>query len=286
MDGRKKQIQNFLRVFLGRGIIVYFFLVVILFFIFCAVFAPIITKYDPNETVLQDAMQGVSSSHMFGTDAFGRDILTRLIYGTRVSLMSAILSCAFAAIIGMFLGLIAAYYEGAASVIIMRYVDVQLSIPPLLFTIVLGVILGHSFLALVITIGFGLIPGFTRLMYSLVISTKNSDYVTALKLAKISNNRIIFRHLLPNTFPTMIVMFATNLGGAIMLESTLSFLNIGITAPTASWGGMVSDGYTYIFSHPLMAFLPGICIMLLVVAFNILGDALRDALDPRLRGKL
>jgi peptide/nickel transport system permease protein len=286
MQNKKKGISNTLRVFFGRGLIVYLSVAVALLIILGAIFATFLTPYNPDTTVLSDTLLSSGNGHLFGTDVFGRDVFTRLLYGSRISLMSSIFSCLFAAVVGMLLGLVAAYYQGALGVIIMRLVDVQLSIPPLLFTILLGIILGHSLVALVITIGFGLIPPFTRLMYGLVMSLKESDYVTALKLARIKTLSIIFFHLFPNTLPSMIIMFATNLGGAIMLESTLSFLGLGIQAPTASWGGMVADGYTYIFSHPLLAFLPGVCIMLIVIAFNIIGDALRDALDPRLRGKL
>lgn len=281
-----KKAPPVIRVFFSRGIIVYLSVAVALLIVLCALFAPFLTPYNPNTTVLQDTLLKAGNGHLFGTDAFGRDVFARLIYGARVSLMSSVFACLFASVIGMFLGLVAGYYEGVLGTIIMRYIDVQLSIPPLLFTIVLGIVLGRSLMAIVITIGFGLIPGFTRLMFSLVISAKGSDYITALKLARIKSARIIFFHLLPNTFPSMVIMFATNLGGAIMLESTLSFLSIGIQAPTASWGSMVSDGYTFIFSDPLLAFLPGVCIMLVVISFNIVGDALRDALDPRLRGKL
>jgi peptide/nickel transport system permease protein len=286
MQNKKKGISNTLRVFFGRGLIVYISVAVALLIILCAISATFLTSYNPNTTVLSDTLLSSGNGHLFGTDAFGRDVFTRLLYGSRISLMSSVFSCLFAAVVGMFLGLVAAYYEGALGIIIMRLTDVQLSIPPLLFTILLGIILGHSLVALVVTIGFGLIPPFTRLMYGLVMSLKESDYVISLKLARIKTPCIIFFHLLPNTLPSMIIMFATNLGGAIMLESTLSFLGLGIQAPTASWGGMVADGYTYIFSHPLLAFLPGVCIMLIVIAFNIIGDALRDALDPRLRGKL
>ena len=195
-------------------------------------------------------------------------------------------ACLAAAIIGMLLGLLAGYYEKAAALIIMRYVDIQLSIPPLLFTIVIGLVAGHGLGGLIFAISFGLIPGFTRLMYGIVLSIKESDYIVALRLADIKSYKIILKHLLPNSFPSMIVMFATNLGSAIMLESTLSFLGIGIQMPTASWGNMVSDGYSYLFTNPMLALLPGVCITLIVVAFNIIGDGLRDALDPRLRGKL
>ena len=283
---KNTKIKSFLRTFFSRGIIIKISVVIAFVFIAGAVFAPVIGRCDPNAIELNNALKASGNGHIFGTDAYGRDVFTRLLYGARISLLASVFSCLAAAIIGMFLGLLAGYYEKAAALIIMRYVDIQLSIPPLLFTIVIGLVAGHGLGGLIFAISFGLIPGFTRLMYGIVLSIKESDYIVALRLADIKSYKIILKHLLPNSFPSMIVMFATNLGSAIMLESTLSFLGIGILMPTASWGNMVSDGYSYLFTNPMLALLPGVCITLIVVAFNIIGDGLRDALDPRLRGKL
>ena len=283
---KNTKIKLFLRTFFSRGIIIKISVVIAFVFIAGAVFAPVIGRYDPNAIELNNALKASGNGHIFGTDAYGRDVFTRLLYGARISLLASVFSCLAAAIIGMLLGLLAGYYEKAAALIIMRYVDIQLSIPPLLFTIVIGLVAGHGLGGLIFAISFGLIPGFTRLMYGIVLSIKESDYIVALRLADIKSYKIILKHLLPNSFPSMIVMFATNLGSAIMLESTLSFLGIGILMPTASWGNMVSDGYSYLFTNPMLALLPGVCITLIVVAFNIIGDGLRDALDPRLRGKL
>ena len=283
---KNTKIKSFLRTFFSRGIIIKISVVIAFVFIAGAVFAPVIGRYDPNAIELNNALKASGNGHIFGTDAYGRDVFTRLLYGARISLLASVFSCLAAAIIGMLLGLLAGYYEKAAALIIMRYVDIQLSIPPLLFTIVIGLVAGHGLAGLIFAISCGLIPGFTRLMYGIVLSIKESDYIVALRLADIKSYKIILKHLLPNSFPSMIVMFATNLGSAIMLESTLSFLGIGIQMPTASWGNMVSDGYSYLFTNPMLALLPGVCITLIVVAFNIIGDGLRDALDPRLRGKL
>ena len=283
---KNTKIKSFLRTFFSRGIIIKISVVIAFVFIAGTVFAPVIGRYDPNAIELNNALKASGNGHIFGTDAYGRDVFTRLLYGARISLLASVFSCLAAAIIGMLLGLLAGYYEKAAALIIMRYVDIQLSIPPLLFTIVIGLVAGHGLGGLIFAISFGLIPGFTRLMYGIVLSIKESDYIVALRLADIKSYKIILKHLLPNSFPSMIVMFATNLGSAIMLESTLSFLGIGIQMPTASWGNMVSDGYSYLFTNPMLALLPGVCITLIVVAFNIIGDGLRDALDPRLRGKL
>lgn len=280
------QFSRFIRMFFSRGMIVNISLAFVILFVFSAVFAPLLTQYNPNANDLMVSMEGPSREHLLGTDALGRDVLTRLIYGARVSLIASVLSCLVAAAVGMLLGFIAAYFKGAAEKIIMRYVDIQLAIPPIIFTIIIGLLLGHGLGGLVLAIAFGLLPGFIRMMYGIVLSLKENDYILALKLANINNRKIFYKHLLPNSFPPMIVMFAMNLGAAIMLESTLSFLGIGIQAPTASWGSMVSEGYKYIFTNTLLTLLPGICITLVVVTFNIISDGLRDALDPRLRGKL
>ena len=276
----------FLKTFVSRGIIVKISVVIAALFLFCAIFAPLLTSYNPNDIKLSDAFLKASSKHLLGCDPYGRDVLTRLLYGARVSLSSSFFSTLVAAVMGMLLGLVAGYYEGRIGAVIMAYVDVQLSIPPLLFTIVIGLIVGHGFGGLIIALSFGLVPGFVRLMYGIVLTIKRNDYIVAVRIANVKTYKIIFRHLLPNSFPPMIIMFVLNLGMAIMLESTLSFLGIGIQTPTASWGNMVADGYSYLFKAPLLAFMPGICITMAVVAVNVLGDSLRDSLDPRLRGKL
>ena len=286
MTSRKVKIQSFLKTFYGRGFIVYASTIVFLFFVVCAVFAPLITHYDPNAIDLSSSLAEPGSGHIFGCDLHGRDVFARILYGARISLVISLLSCFVGAVFGMLLGLIAGYKQGLIGSIIMRYVDLQLAIPPMLFTIIIGMIAGHSIFGMVFAIGFGMLPAFIRLMYGQVLSLKQNDYITALRFADIPTWKIILRHLLPNAFPTMLVNFTMNLGASIMLESTLSFLGIGIQQPTASWGSMVSDGYSYIFLRPALAFVPGVCILLLVLSLNILGDSLRDAIDPRLKGKL
>lgn len=286
MTKRQIQIRSFLKTFYGRGVIVYASTIVLLFFIICAIFAPLLSQYSPNDIDLASSLVQPSSEHFFGCDLHGRDVYTRILYGARISLVISVLSCTVGAILGMVLGLIAGYREGFIGGLIMRYVDLQLAIPPMLFTIIIGLIAGHSMFGMVFAISFGMLPGFIRLMYGQVLSLKQNDYITALKFADVPTWKIIFLHLLPNAFPTMLVNFTMNLGSSIMLESTLSFLGIGIQQPTASWGSMVADGYSYIFLRPALAFVPGVCILLLVLSLNILGDSLRDAIDPRLKGKL
>ncbi|MBP5162448.1 MAG: ABC transporter permease [Spirochaetales bacterium] len=283
---RKDKIKQFKTTFFSRGIISYLAVAFIALFLIAAIFAPILTPYKPNDMNLRNSLATPSLKHLLGCDLHGRDVVTRLLYGARVSLVVSVFSCIIGAIMGMALGLIAGYTNGPLSTIIMRYVDVQLAIPPMLFTITIGILVGHSILGLIFALSFGMLPSYIRLMYGLVLSLKQSDYITALKFANVRTSRIIVRHLLPNAFPTMMVTLTMNLGGTIMLVSTLSFIGIGIQQPTATWGSMVADGYQYIFDRPMLAFAPGLCLLLVVLAFNIAGDSLRDAIDPRLRGKL
>lgn len=282
----KEKFRNFCRSFFSRGFIAYAAVAVIILFLVIAILTPILTPYEPNAMDLRSSLALPSKEHLLGGDLHGRDVLTRILYGSRVSLSISLLACVSGACAGMALGLIAGYQDGPLSSLIMRYVDVQLAIPPILFTIVIGLIVGRSIFGMIFALSFGMLPSYIRLMYGIVLSLREADYVTALRFANVRTGRIIARHLLPNAFPTMMVTFTMNLGNAIMTESTLSFLGIGIQQPTATWGGMVADGYQYIFDRPLMTVAPGICLLLVVLAFNIFGDSLRDAIDPRLRGKL
>jgi len=288
MENKKKYValRGFLRTFFSRGFIAYASTIMIVLFIFAAIFAPVLTPWDPNEISLIDSLKLPDSEHIFGCDLHGRDIMARILFGGRISLLLSVFSCIVGAVFGMILGLIAGYCEGTIGSLIMRYVDLQLAIPPMLFTIIIGMIAGRNMIGLIFALSFGMLPGFIRLMYGLVLSLKHNDYITALRFANVKPWKIIVKHLMPNTLPTMMVNFTMNLGTTIMLESTLSFLGIGIQPPTASWGSMVSDGYQYIFTRPFLAFIPGICIVLVVLSFNIFGDSLRDAIDPRLKGKL
>lgn len=283
---KNSKFNQFKRSFFGRGPIVKVCFIIILFMIFCAIFAPVLTKYTPTEQSLVQKFKSPSKEHLLGTDRLGRDTLTRLLYGARISLVTSVLSSLIAACIGMTLGLIAGYFKGIVSQVIMRITDAQLSIPPLILTMVLASLFGGGVQGVSIVIGISLVPTYIRVIYGLVISLKESDYIVAGKLIGQNDLSILFKHLLPNCFPSIIVLFTMNLGTAIMLESSLSFLGMGITPPTPAWGSMVSEGYSALRAHPLIALLPGLCVMVTVVSFNIVGDALRDTLDPRLRGKL
>ena len=274
------------KVFFNRGVLSVISFVVLLSFILIAIIAPLITKYSPYEQNVSNKYAASSAEHPFGTDKLGRDILTRLAYGARISLLASLLSSLVAAVIGLVLGLIAGFFKGFISQLIMRIADAELSIPPLVLTLVLSLLFGDGVFGVVMVIGISLVPTYIRLVFGLVLSQKKNDYVLAAKLIGQSNRKIILKHILPNCFPSLIVLFTMNLGTAMMLEASMSYLGIGIVPPTPTWGGMVSESYEVLILHPMQAILPGLCIMLVVVAFNILGDGLRDALDPRLRGKL
>ena len=218
--------------------------------------------------------------------ASGAYTLTRLLYGARVSLITGLLSSIWAALVGTTLGLISGYFGGWIDTVIMRLTDAMIAIPPLIFTMVLSSIVSGNLLGISVVIGVSIMPSYIRMVNGLVVSLRENDYVVAANLIGQKQSIIMFKHLLPNCFASLIVIFTMNLGTAVMLEATLSYLGVGIVPPTPAWGVMVSEGYKYLFNQPLIAILPGICIMLVVIAFNIVGDALRDALDPRLRGKL
>jgi ABC-type dipeptide/oligopeptide/nickel transport system permease subunit len=216
----------------------------------------------------------------------GRDVLSRIIYGTRTSLLVGIVSVGIAASVGMTLGLFAGYFEGTVYIVIMRLMDAMMSLPMILLALVIAALLGGGLKNVMIALGIGLVPGYARLMCAQTLSIKENEYVTAGRSFGASNLRIMFCHILPNSFPPLIVMMTMMLGLAILSEAGLSFLGIGIEPPGAAWGSMISDGYKYLLTNPILSFAPGIAIMLVVFAFNMVGDGLRDALDPRLRGTI
>lgn len=258
-------------------------MVVCLFF---AIFAPVLTRYTPTEMNLLDIKAKPSKEHLLGTDHLGRDFLTRLIYGARVSLVTSVLSCLIGAILGMFFGVVAGYSNKMLSGFIMRVTDALLSLPPLLLCMVLALACGGGVLGVGVVIGISLMPTYVRVVYSMVLTLRSNDYVTAAGLLGVNKWKILYRHLLPNCFPTVIVVFTMNLGQAMMIEASLSYLGLGISAPTPAWGSMVSEGYKYIRTNPTLAISPGICILVIVIALNIVGDYLRDVLDPRLKGRI
>jgi ABC-type dipeptide/oligopeptide/nickel transport system permease subunit len=266
--------------------VVIFGAAIILLLIITAIFAPVFAPYDPYRQNLSETLQGPSWAHPLGTDPLGRDELSRIIYGTRTSLLVGVVSVGTAAIIGMMLGLIAGYSGGFINTLIMRFIDALMAIPPIMLALAIAAALGGGLWNVMISLGISLIPPQARLMRGQVLTVKQADYITAGEVIGASNLRVMVVHILPNCLPPLIVLITLNLGVAILSEAALSFLGIGIRPPGAAWGSMVNDGYRYLLNNPILSFAPGFAIMLVVLAFNFVGDGLRDALDPRLRGTL
>jgi peptide/nickel transport system permease protein len=280
---RLSAIRRFTRVFFARGVVI-FGLVVIIILVLTAVFAPYLAPYGPYKQNLGNILSKPNSKHLLGTDTLGRDTLSRIIYGSRTSLLVGVVAIFIAAAIGMLFGLIAGYFGGITNTVIMRFIDALMSFPMILLALTIAAILGGGLQNIILALGVSLIPPYTRLMCAQALSIKQNDYVMAGRAMGAKNSRIMLRHVAPNCFPPLIVLMTMMMGSAILAEAGLSFLGIGITPPGAAWGAMVSEGYRYLLSTPVLSFAPGLAIMLVVFAFNMVGDGLRDALDPRLRG--
>lgn len=283
--GRAAEFRRILRVLVSRKIVV-FALFIIFLLLVAVIFAPVLTPYDPYKTNLKEGLEQPSWSHPLGTDEVGRDVLTRMLYGARISLVIGLVVVTVAAVIGTFLGAIAGYYERWLGSVVMRLMDALMSIPMILLALLIAALLGGGMVNVMIALSIALVPGYARLMYGQVLMVKQNDYILAERAIGSRGLHIMLRHLLPNCLPQILVVMAMMLGGAILAEAGLSFLGIGLRAPTPAWGSMVTEGLQYLETHPVMCFAPGIAVMLVVFAFNMLGDGLRDALDPRLRGTI
>lgn len=271
------------RVLLSRAPVV-FGLVVVAAFLACAALAPVLAPYDPYAQDLRNVLQGPTGEHWLGTDALGRDVLSRLIYGARTSLVVAVGAVVLGGTAGVILGLIAGFVGGKVGVFIMRCMDALLAMPPLMFTLVITSLLGGGMRNVMVALAVAFLPGFTRLTFGQTLSVKENDYVVAAQALGASGPRIMFRHILPNCLAPLIVQASLSLGGAMLIEGSLSFLGVGIKPPTPAWGSMVLEGYRFLTSFPMLSLVPGFALMLVVFAFNMVGDGIRDALDPRLRG--
>lgn len=279
------ELKRFFRVFFSRKIVLVS-AIILLLIIFVAIFADVVAPYDPYTQNLKNVLQYPSGEHLLGTDALGRDLLSRIIHGSRVALLVGIFTVLVAASVGTVIGLIAGFSEGILQTLIMRTTDAIMAIPGLVLSILIVGAMRGGVAAVVIAVAAGMFPGYIRMVNGQVLSVKQNDYVMAERAMGASWGRIIFKHILPNCMSPLIVMMTMMLGTSIMAEAGLSYLGIGITPPTAAWGAMCYDGYKYLMTHPLLSIAPGFAIMLLVFSFNMVGDGLRDALDPRLRGTL
>lgn len=257
--------------------------VLVLGVFFVAIFAPWLSPYDPAAIDIKNILIGPNLSHPFGTDELGRDVLSRMIWGSRVSLAVGFVAIGIATVIGILLGSAAGYYGGYIDSAVMRIVDIMLSIPTIFLILVVIAILEPSIINIMIVIGFTSWMEPARLLRAEFISLKEREYVTAAHALGARDRRIIFRHLLPNGISPIFVSATMGIGGAILLESSLSFLGLGVQPPTPSWGSLLSSGKDHIEIAWWLSAFPGLAILVTVLGYNLLGEGIRDALDPRQR---
>jgi peptide/nickel transport system permease protein len=262
------------------------FAIILALFVLTAIFAPLIAPADPARQSLLARLRPPNTTvgpitFLLGSDELGRDLLSRIIYGARASLAVAILSVAVSGVFGTLLGILAGWYRGWVEVLIMRAVDIMLSIPAILLAIITVAVLGPGFINLIIVLGFTRWPRYTRVAYAQTLAVRGLPYMTAAKLAGVRDGRILARHVLPNILPPIIVVATLEFGLMVLFEAGLSFLGLGIQPPTPSWGSIMSTGRNYVATAWWIATFPGLCLFLLVLSINLLGDFLRDRFDPR-----
>ena len=265
----------------NRGAV--FGLAVFLAIVFMALFAPALAPYDPLAQGVGPANQGPTWAHWAGTDSFGRDMLSRIIYGARIALAVGIVSVVIALIIGVALGLAAGYYGGWADVVIMRVMDGLFAFPIIILAIAMMAVMGFGVKNVIIAVAVGFIAPFARVTRADVLAVKEEPYIEAARLGGVSSLAIIARHVLPNVTAPIIVQAALRVSGAIITEAGLSFLGLGPPPPTPVWGSMIAEGRNFIVMAPHISTIPGVALMVTIVGLNLLGDGLRDTLDPRLR---
>jgi peptide/nickel transport system permease protein len=255
--------------------------IITLVIIFTAIFAPLIAPHDPLKQNLFRSLTPPNLEHPLGTDLLGRDLLSRIIYGARISLMICVAGVTLALLLGMFLGVISGYYEGKIDIAIIAFTDLQLSFPMILLAILIVAILGPGFETTIIAVAFPSMPIFTRLMRSSVLVVKRADYVEAAKALGASELSIILRHILPNGLAPIIIQTTLRAATILLTAAGLSFLGLGVRPPAPEWGALLSGGRAFLRTAPWIVIFPGITIMFAVLGFNLLGDGLRDVLDPR-----
>lgn len=254
---------------------------IILLFFILAIIGPMIAPYDPNKPMMANKLLTPNAEHWLGTDDKGRDILTRLLYGARISLMVGLVSTILGAAIGITMGIISGYYGRWVDTIIMRFCDVLLAFPGILLALAIVSVLGASTTNVIIAVAFFAIPTFARIVRGSTLSVKKLEYIDAIKAMGASDFRIIFKHVLPNILSPIIIQSTLYIASAIVTASSLSFLGMGTRPPDPEWGTMLAQGRSYIAQAPHITLFPGLAILLVVVGFNLFGDGLRDALDPK-----
>ncbi|MHB8231731.1 MAG: ABC transporter permease [bacterium] len=260
-------------------------LIFILIIILAAVFAPYISPYNPDKIDVNSVLLPPNPAHLLGTDQLGRDVLSRLIYGSRISIEVGFIAVSLSLFIGILIGAYAGYYAGITDAILMRFVDIMLTFPSFFLILAISAILKPSIINIMIIIGLTSWTGIARIIRAEFTQNREKDYVLAAKAAGASDFYIMFFEILPNTIAPILVSATLGIAGAILIQASLAFLGIGIMPPTASWGGMLSRGKTYIMVAWWLTLFPGIAILLTVLSFNLIGEAVRNALDPRYSGR-
>ena len=264
-------------------------IVILLFFAILAIFANVITPYSPVKTSLPETFmppfwqEGGKWAHPLGTDALGRDMLARIIYGARVSLAVAFVALGLGAVLGVAVGVISGFLGGRVDLVLMRLTDAMLCIDVIILALILAAFRGASFANILICVAIVIWARWSRVIRAEVLSLKEQEFVALARVAGVSELQIMVQHILPNVFNTVLVMISLQVGWVIIVEASLSFIGAGIPPPVPSWGNMVADGREWIVTAWWISFFPGLAIMLVVLAFNLFGDWLRDALDPKLR---
>lgn len=256
---------------------------IVLLFVALAVLAPVLVPYNPIQGNLNDRLQSFSESHWLGTDELGRDLLSRILYGARVSLQIQIVAVVLALVVGVLLGSLSGYLGGSVDSVIMRCMDVLLAFPGIFLALGIIAALGPGLLNLMFAAGISSIPQFARIVRASILSLKEREFIEAALALGSGSNRIMFRHLLPNCLAPIIVQSTLRMATVLLTASGLSFLGLGVQPPTPEWGAMLSNARSYLIVAPHVATIPGLAIMVVVVGFNLFGDGLRDTLDPRLR---
>ena len=257
--------------------------IILLTLVAAAVAAPLLTPYEPLVMAPVDRLQPPNPRHWFGTDVFGRDLFTRMLFGARISLQTGLISVTIALLIGVPTGLLAGFYGGFTDRSLMRLVDLMLTFPGILLALVIIAVLGPNLLNAMLAVGVSASPAFARVVRATVLSSREQTYVEAARVVGCSNARIMIRHILPNTVAPIIVLGTLGVAGAIIAAAALSYLGLGVQPPTPEWGALLSEGRNYLRVAWWLTMFPGLAIMTAVLSINLLGDGLRDALDPRLQ---
>jgi peptide/nickel transport system permease protein len=260
-------------------------LVVFLIVVVAAILAPVIAPFDPNDQNILEKLRAPTLEHWLGTDSFGRDTLSRLIYGARISLIIGVVSTLAAMVIGTAIGMLAGWHGGRLDTVTMQAMDVLLAFPSLILGLILVAMLGPSVVNIIIAIALTSIPPFARIARAPTIAVKEREFVDAGRALGYSDTRILIVHILPNILPEILVMGSLWLANAIRTEASLAFVGLGVKPPIATWGGMIREGFENILDSYWLALVPSVAILIVVFALNLLGDGLRDAIDPKLKGE-